>query len=497
MAGSLRVAVICSLANSPSLVVILKQKMHRLKNIVITAFFFALGCLTAAILAITVAYLIFTATFRDRVYPGVKVAGITVGGKTPIEVEKIFPQINFDETKITFTSKSASTSAKGKDIGLVFDQRLMASRAFSIGRQTKNPYYNFLQIFAAWQEKIDLPLETHFDQSLLPKVLEPIANSIEKEPVDAIFEFIPNIGADQKGRVRAFVPSSDGVAIDYEKIATEIQNQSQIYPPETVEWEFPIPTKVIPPLIKSSTADTMGIKDFLGRGESYFYDSIPTRVHNIGLATSKIQGSLIAPGETFSFSNAIGTVSAVIGYQKAYAIIQGKTVLDDGGGVCQVSTTLYRAVLNSGLPVIERSPHSYRVGFYEQGGFAPGMDATVYPPSPDFKFKNDTGQWLLIQTRFDVNNRKLSVDFFGTNDGRLTKISGPFITATTPPPPPVYEDDPTLPLGTEKQVDTAHSGANTYFTRTVTRNGVTLINEKVISNYIPWPARFLKGTKPN
>lgn len=471
--------------------------MHHLKDIAITTFFFVLGCLTAATLAITVAYLIFTATFRNRVYPGVKVAGVNVGGKTSADVEKVFPQINFDETKITFTFNAASVSATGKDIGLVFDKKLMANRAFSIGRQTKNPYYNFLQILAAWQEKIDLPLETHFDKSFLPKVLLPVASTIEKDPVDAIFEFTPNVGADHKGRVRAFVPSSDGVAIDYEKIADDLQTQSQIYPPEIIDWEFSVSTKTISPLIKSSTADAMGIKDFLGRGESYFYDSIPTRVHNIGLATSKIQGSLIAPGETFSFSNAIGTVSAVIGYQKAYAIIQGKTVLDDGGGVCQVSTTLYRAVLNSGLPVIERSPHSYRVGFYEQGGFAPGMDATVYPPSPDFKFKNDTGQWLLIQTRFDIENHKLSVDFFGTDDGRLTKISGPFITATTPPPPPIYEDDPTLSFGTQKQVDTAHSGANTYFSRVVTRNGVTLINETITSNYIPWPARFLKGTKPN
>ncbi len=469
--------------------------MRYLKNIFITALFFALGSLTALTVTITASYLIFAAVFQNRVYPGVKIAGTDVGGKTKIEVKQLFPQISFDETVITLTSNSASVSARGRDINLIFDKNLMADRAISIGRQTKNPYYNFLQIVAAWQNKIDLPLETRFDNRSLSKVLEPIAKAIEKKPIDAVFEFVPNVGADHKGRVRAFQPSSDGLVVDVEKLSKEIELQSQAYPPELIEWQFVVPTKIVAPVIKSSTADTMGIKDFLGRGESYFYDSIPTRVHNIGLATSKIHGSLIAPNEIFSFGNAIGTVSAIIGYQKAYAIIQGKTVLDDGGGVCQVSTTLYRAVLNSGLPVIERTPHSYRVGFYEQGGFAPGMDATVYPPSPDFKFKNDTGQWILVQASFDTNNHKLTIDFFGTDDGRLTKINGPFTSSITPPPPPIYEDDPTLPIGTEKQVDTAHAGANTFFTRTVTRNQQTLIKETVISNYIPWPARFLRGTK--
>ena len=163
--------------------------------------------------------------------------------------------------------------------------------------------------------------------------------------------------------------------------------------------------------------------------------------------------------------------------------------------MCQVSTTLYRAVLNAGLPVVERHAHSYRVGFYEQGGFAPGTDATFYPPSPDFRFLNDTGGWILVQTNFDQNNRKLTFDLFGTSDGRQTNVSGPFIISTSPPPEPIYEDDPNLPAGEVKQVDTAHYGAKTYFKRVVIRNGVTLIDETVYSDYVPWPARFLKGTK--
>jgi vancomycin resistance protein YoaR len=100
-----------------------------------------------------------------------------------------------------------------------------------------------------------------------------------------------------------------------------------------------------------------------------------------------------------------------------------------------------------------------------------------------------------LQANFDEVAQKLTFEIFGTSDGRKTIIEGPIILSETPPPEPIYEDDPNLPVGQQKQVDTAHYGAKTSFTRTVTRDGEILIKETVISNYIPWPARFLRGTK--
>jgi vancomycin resistance protein YoaR len=201
---------------------------------------------------------------------------------------------------------------------------------------------------------------------------------------------------------------------------------------------------------------------------------------------------LLSPGEVFSFNQAVGDISAETGYKQAYVIKEGRTVLDDGGGVCQVSTTLFRAVLYAGLPVIERTAHAYRVGYYEQG-FPPGLDATVFYPTVDFKFKNDTPAYLLIQTV--ISGSKLYFNLYGTSDGRVTTLSKSTVTDQTPPPPDLKQDDPTLPKGEVKQVDWAAWGAKVSFTRTVTREGEEIIKETWRSNYRPWQAVYLVGIK--
>lgn len=506
--------------------------MQRSTHLIRLFLFFLLGAATTTLVLTSIAYLVFSFYYKDRIYPGVKVEGIDLSNQTKPQALSTLSQINSQiprnaeflrEAHLTsvnlinfvFSSPTATTSASSSDLKLRLDTDLMVNRAYSIGRQTKNPYWNFQQIVVAWQKRINLPLEVSLDESVLNQTLDKISLQIEIPAVNAVFKFDPAAGPDRKGRVIAFSPSKDGLAIDRGKVKQQVVSQTKVRltqkeprseatSPEllaqrttegTPTLTIPIYTKTLSPSVKSSTADDLGLKSLLGRGESYFYDSIPGRVYNIGLGTSKINGSLVAPGEIFSFDTAIGTVSAVFGFQKAYAIIKGKTVLDDGGGVCQVSTTLYRAVLNAGLPVLERTAHTYRVGFYEQGGFLPGLDATVYPPSPDLKFRNDTGSYLLIQATTDYNQAKLTFEIFGTDDGRKTTILGPYILSTSPPPDPIYEDDPTLPVGQQKQVDTAHPGAKVYFKRTVTRGQDTLINETVYSDFVPWPARFLKGTK--
>lgn len=475
--------------------------LQRFSHIGRLIFFFLIGAFTTALVLASLSYLGFSFYFQNRIYPGVKVAGVDLSRQTKNEAQKALTQLKtspIDSVLLTFSAEKASISATTKDLQVGLDTDLMVKRAYSIGRQTKNPYWNFQQILAAWQGTINLPIEVIIDDIKLNFLLDKVAPDIEKKPIDATFKFQPGAGPDGRGRVIAFTKSADGLAIDREKTKEELILQAKkLLTNPSIPHQVPIPivTSIVSPAIQSSTADKMGIKDLLGEGQSYFYDSIPGRVFNIGLGTEKVSGSLIAPNEVFSFSQAIGTVSGVFGFAKAYVIKEGKTVLDDGGGVCQVSTTLYRAVLNSGLPVVERAPHTYRVGFYEQGGFLPGLDATVFPPSPDFKFKNDTGHNLLVQANFDIASAKLTFDIFGTSDGRKTTILGPYFLSTSPPPEPIYQDDPTLPVGQTRQTDTAHAGAKVYFKRSVTRNSESLINETVYSDYIPWPARFLRGSK--
>jgi len=202
----------------------------------------------------------------------------------------------------------------------------------------------------------------------------------------------------------------------------------------------------------------------------------------------------VAPGEEFSFNSAVGDISRASGYQTAYIISGGKTVLGDGGGVCQVSTTVFRAALNAGLPITERKAHAYRVGYYEQDS-KPGIDATVYNPTADLKFLNDTGNHILIQTKVDTVNLKMNVKIYGTKDGRVSEVSEPKISSQSSPLPTIYEDDPTLPVGQTKQIDWSAWGAKVSFNYKVSKDNVTVFEKTFYSNYQPWAAVYLRGTK--
>lgn len=465
-----------------------------MKNLIKDTFIITNIIIFALTILAGIGNLAFETYFQNRIYPGVRISGVDFSGQTEANITRYFTFKLKVPQKIIWHGATATIEANLQDLNLRYDTALMGQRAYSLGRQTGNFYYDFLQKIAALSNQINLPAEITYDHSIFDQMVLNLNKNIGSEPVDASFKFEPERGPDAKGRVVTFRPSKSGLTVDEQKIIDLLKNLV-LKPTATNTAILEIPTKILDPKITTTEVNRLGIKDLLGAGESYFYDSIPGRVANIRVGTEKVSGSLIAPGETFSFSNAIGTVSAVFGFSKAYAIKNGKTVLDDGGGVCQVSTTLYRAVLNAGLPVVQREPHSYRVGFYEEGGFMPGLDATVYPPNPDFQFKNDTPAWILLQATFDDQKSKLSFEIFGADDGRKTVIIGPKILSQIPPPDPIYEDDPISPIGQIRQIDTAHWGAKVFFTRTVTRGAETLIDESVYSNYIPWPARFLRGTK--
>lgn len=430
--------------------------------------------------------------YRHRVYPGVISGNYDLSKKNEQDIKGLFQDKNNSIGDITFIfnygDESATVSARDIDLG--YDQDLIAAQALSVGRSS-DPISNLSIIFQAGQNGIILPTSYKFSESSLVKLLTPIASKIEKDPVDAQFNF-------ENGKVTTFKPSSPGVAIDYETLNSILKSKapgllSSKNKLQLVSLE--IPTKTIDPKITTNQANNLGIKELIGTGTSLFEGSIDSRIFNVNLAATRVNGVLVKPGETFSFDQALGDVSSLTGYKQAYVIENGRTVLGDGGGVCQVSTTLFRAILDAGLPVVERNAHAYRVHYYEEDS-PPGIDATIYYPSVDLKFKNDTGNYILIQSVIDLNTLRLTYNLYGQSDGRISTISQPIITSQTPPPDPKYEDDPTLPTGTIKQVDFAAWGANVYFTREVKKDGKVVISEKFTSNYRPWQAVYLRGTAP-
>lgn len=314
------------------------------------------------------------------------------------------------------------------------------------------------------------------------KLAEKIKEKIETEPKDAVFEF-------EDGRVREFKPEVVGTIIDLPR--TKELLESEVLSGKTKELEIPVILNY--PKVRTGDINNMGIKELIGVGKSSFGHSIPGRVFNVNLASTRINGVVVAPGEEFSFNKSVGEISKATGYQTAYIISEGKTVLGDGGGVCQVSTTTFRAAMNAGLPITERRAHAYRVGYYEQDSL-PGIDATIFSPSTDFKFLNDTGHHILIQTKVDTKNLTMRVEIYGTSDGRVSEVSKPIITNQTSAPATVYVDDPTLPAGTMKQIDWSAPGAKATFDYSVKRAGEIIYEKRFVSNYQPWRAVYLKGT---
>ena len=453
-------------------------------------FWFLTGASLGLFLFISFAFIIFQGLYRNVIYPGVSVNGIDFGGKTEKQINEFFAKKNekIQDTKFVFISEAGAATATAKEINFGYDEDLLGKQAFSL---CKSNYVitNISLIFQAYINGLNLPPAYHYSDTKLITILSPIIEKLHSDPIDSLFTF-------QNGRVTVFKPSKDGQTADIEGLKSQISSKFLMVvsssKPQTLVIEIPV--RVLKPKITTDKANNLGIKELLASGTSLFQHSITNRIYNISLASIRLNGLLVAPEEVFSFGKALGDVSAFTGYQQAYIIQNGKTILGDGGGVCQVSTTFFRAILNAGLPIIERHAHAYRVGYYEQDS-PPGLDATVFVPSVDLKFKNDTGNYILIQTYVDPNAQRLTFELYGTKDGREVVIGKPVVSNEVPPPPDSYQDDPTLPKGQIKQIDFAAWGAKVYFTRQVTKNGKVIISDRFNSDYRPWQAVYLRGTK--
>ena len=249
----------------------------------------------------------------------------------------------------------------------------------------------------------------------------------------------------------------------------------------------------------NAKAKQLGITELVSSYTSYFYGSSSDRIQNITTAASRFHGVLVPPGATFSMSDVLGDVSLDNGYAEALIIFGNRTIQGVGGGVCQVSTTLFRTVFFGGYPVVERYPHAYRVYYYEQtaGGDndsnLAGLDATVFAPLVDFKFTNDSANWLLMETYVDGSGRTLTWKFYSTSDGREVDWHTSGLNNKEEPPKPLYEENPELAKGEIEQVDWEVEGADVTVTRTVMRGEQVLYDDTFTTHYLPWRAVFQYG----
>ncbi len=430
----------------------------------------------------------------DSIYPNVYINGVPFGNADKKEVDTYFNALNKELNNIsvvlTYDEEKVATFSASM-LNLHYDVDTPKTQALQIGRSENKPSRIYQKIVTILNlSQFHFNYTPDYDNAMVIEKLELLKESYEKPPTDALFEV-------QNGRVIAFKEEADGIALQTEKAELELERQlSTIKIPLKENGEIVnvnVEKTISKPKTTLSQVNDFGIVERIGTATSDYTGSIPGRVHNVALGTSKFNGVLIPKGEVFSFNKTVGDISSATGYQPAYIIKQGATVLGDGGGICQVSTTLFRAALDAGLPIIERTAHAYRVHYYENDR-KPGFDATVFSPTVDLKFKNDTEGSILIQTSIDKTTRIVTFTLYGKRDGRIRTISDATIWDVVAAPESRYQDDPTLPTGTKKQIDWAAPGTKAKFHYRVEKDGEVIQDRDFVSVFRPWQAVFLVGT---
>ncbi len=286
--------------------------------------------------------------------------------------------------------------------------------------------------------------KVEFDEKKLTAyVTERIAPQVQQDPVNARFQI-------QDGKVAQFALPQDGRAANVEETVRVVQSALALR-----SGVAQIALQITKPLIADTgDSEKLGITTLLAVGETDFVGSPRNRTTNIHVGTARYNGILIAPNEEFSFNAFLGPVTKEAGFTPELVIKNHVTTPEYGGGLCQVSTTIFRAAVFAGLEVTSRRNHAYAVRYYG----TPGFDATIYPPYTDFRFLNNTPGYILIQTK--IEGTKLSFELWGTDDNRSVVVDGP-----NP-----YNKKPD---GSVKSV----------LKQTVTRDGQTLVEDTFYSNY--------------
>jgi len=337
--------------------------------------------------------------------------------------------------------------------------------------------------FEVQGDAADSSYAVQLDPELLAAILAPRIAELERKPENARFIF-----NDKTRELDLLQPEVIGRNLD---IAASIEtiNAGLSEGLHAIELTF----EYEEPLVGSeATAQELGISEDVSIVSTYFPGSSSERIQNIKTASSVFYGLLIPPGETLSMADALGDISLDNGYAEALIIYGDRTIKGVGGGVCQVSTTLFRAVFFGGYEIVERHPHAYRVGYYEggPGSPGPGLDATVFVPLVDFKFRNDTPYWLLMETY--IYGNQLLWKFYSTSDGRTVQWSS-HESNKVDAPKPLYKENPELDKDEIKKIDYEADGLDVVVYRTVSRDGEAIHKDTIKTHYLPWRAMYEFG----
>jgi vancomycin resistance protein YoaR len=326
------------------------------------------------------------------------------------------------------------------------------------------------------------------DMTAFRGYLESLAAGLLGLPQNARYDF-----DDATGNLTVIQSSRSGRTLNVDETLRRM-NDALFSTSRTVPIAFDY---ILPPYHSGLNATDLNIRELIGRGRTSFAGSSQARRANIAQSAARFNGLIIAPGEVFSFNGYLGDITPEEGYIASRIIVGGRTVDGVGGGVCQVSTTMFQAAFYAGYPIVERYAHSYRVAYYERGEGI-GMDAAIYKPTPDdspfaqeldLRFLNDTPYHMLIEMSFIPDRDELEFRFYSTSTGRQVVKRGPEVANERPPAETRYEANPSLQPGQEIQVDYAARGAEVRVTRLILdASGAEIRRDLFYSNYQPWGA---------
>lgn len=324
--------------------------------------------------------------------------------------------------------------------------------------------------------------EVNIDMGAFENYLNTLAPGLITPALDGRFDFVP-----ETGQLVVLEPAQSGRELNVEDTLLRLEegvfsSENRIVP---MAFDYTLPS-----YHNQITASELGITELVAESTTYYTGSSLNRRTNIAVGVSRMNGIIVGPGEEFSFNYYLGDISYENGFVDGLVIFGGRTVNGIGGGICQVSTTLFRAAFTGGFAITERNTHGYRVGYYELNNQPPGMDAAIWQPERDFRFQNNTPYHMLIEANVYPGDNALQFRFYSTQHWQV-EIEDAIIRDVVPAPEPLFVSNPDLNLGEILQVDFAAQGADV----TIYRNiydlaGNLQFEDYAYTFYVPWQAVY-------
>lgn len=415
----------------------------------------------------------------DRIYKGIYIENTPVGGLTRTEAYELLENTYLEplrskKIEVEVDKKKYKLDYASLDIRMNIGEAI--EQAYSIGRKG-NISSRFREIKRVYDHPVVIRLKFEYDEGKLKEFVDGLFKKYYESPVNASIRKV--------GNQFVITPEKLGRKVDYNDLINKLKDMIKNKKEGKVRAKF---VQIVPRITKSELSK---IKEVIGSFTTKFDASNRARSENIGIAARKINGSLIMPGEVFSLSKAIGPVTVENGFKIAKVIVNNEFVDGVGGGLCQIATTMYNAVLMAQLKVVERVPHSALISYVP-----PGRDATIASGSIDFKFKNTTNAPIYLESYTTQNT--VTVNLYGESSHRGETIEFESEVLEKVPYKKVYKNDPSLPKGVQKLSNKPQNGLKVKTYMLIYKDG-KLKEKKLLSvdYYKPVNAIILVGTKEN